>query len=241
LFAASGVNLGTDIKAITFRTLFDRLRLIIKAFDEKTKAFCDEISERRNAELHSGEAPFKEMKLSAWEGRYWHAAQLVLQRMDSSLEEWLGASRAEAPKQIVEHARRATIDAAGVRVERAKESFEKRPRKDRDAALKEATSKDISFYPQLRTLFGGRWRVTCPACSGAAIMGGTQFHEEIVEEYLEDGEELVEKTYISERFFCPVCELRLDGQDEIGAADLEVEHTETETRERRYEEEYNNE
>ena len=246
VFAASGVNLGTDIKTIASHTLFDRLQLITQGFDEKVKKFCDDISQRRNAELHSGEVPFKEMKLSAWEGPYWHAAQLVLGRMSLTLEEWLGASQARAPKQIIVHARQAIIDAALIRIERAKELFEKRPKKEREAAFKEVSAKDVSYYPSMRTLFGGRWRTKCPACGGEAIMAGKQFHEEVVGNYNEveeeeAGEELVEKTYFSERFFCPVCELRLNGQDEIGAAALETEHTETETRERRYEEEYNNE
>jgi hypothetical protein len=248
MFAASGVNLGTDIKTIASHTLFDRLRLITKGFDEKVKKFCDDISQRRNAELHSGEVPFKEMKLSAWEGAYWHAAQLVLVRMDSTLEEWLGASHAKAPKQIVAHARKATIDAAVVRIDRAREQFNQRRKRDREAALKEASTKSISHYERtLHLLADAHWRTKCPACGGSAIMGGMQFHEVVIENYPgrqeeEFGdEELVEKAYGSEEFFCPVCELRLDGQAEIEAADLETEHTETETRERRYEEEYNNE
>lgn len=53
LFAASCINLSTDIKTITAKTLFERLRHIIPAFDESVKKFCTGISLRRNAELHS--------------------------------------------------------------------------------------------------------------------------------------------------------------------------------------------
>ena len=120
LFAASGINIGTDIKTIATHTLYERLRHIAKRFDEGVKKFCDDISQRRNAELHSGEVPFKEMKLEAWEVRYWHAAQLILDRMDSSLEEWLGARQAKAPKELLAHAAKALVDAALVRVEQAR-------------------------------------------------------------------------------------------------------------------------
>ena len=71
-------------------------------------------------------------------------------------------------------------------------------------------------------------------------MAGIQFHEEVIEQEADAEEELVEKTFGSEEFFCPVCELRLNGQSEIEAAGLATEHMETEERERRYEEEYNN-
>ena len=242
LFAASGVNLATDIKTITAHTLFERLRLVAKGFDENVKKFCDDISQRRNAELHSGEAPFKEMKLWAWEGAYWHAAQLVLDKMDLSLDEWLGANLAKAPKQIVAHARQATLDAALVRIERAKERFGRRSKKDREAALKEVGSRGFHFYTdRLHLLADAHWQAICPACGGDGVIAGIQFHEEVVDQEPDSEEELVEKLYGSEEFFCPVCELRLNSEAEIRAADLESEHAETVERERRYEEEYNNE
>ena len=87
LFAASGINIGTDIKTIPAKALYLRMRHLSKYFDSKVKEFCDTISLRRNSELHSGEAPFQEMRLETWEGRYWHAAQIILHVLDSS--DWL--------------------------------------------------------------------------------------------------------------------------------------------------------
>ncbi len=244
LFAASGVTLGTDIKTIAAHTLYERLRYITRGFDERVKTFCDDISERRNAELHSGEAPFQEMKLGAWEGRYWHAAQIILTKMESSLEEWLGADQAKAPNEIVSHAQQAMSDAARVRVEHARNNFLKRKRKERDVALDAAQAKESYNYTGLFRLLGAReWVVECPACGGKAYMTGVLVEEIISEETLGDfGEdEAVDKNYASEEFKCPVCDLHLVGQIEIEAAGLASEHAETEIRERRYEEGYNNE
>jgi hypothetical protein len=185
--------------------------------------------------------PFKEMKLSAWEGAFWHAAQLVLDKMDLSLEEWLGANLAKAPKEIVAHARQATINAALIRIEHAKEQFHRRGKKDREAALRQARANGIHFYTgMMHLLADAHWKATCPACGGDAVLAGIQFHEEVVDQEPESEEELVEKVYSSEEFFCPVCELRLNSQAEIEAAGLETEHMEIVERERRYEEEYNN-
>ena len=107
LFAASGINISTDIRTIAAHTLFERCSHLLPAFDESVKNFCEGLSRRRNAELHSGEVPFHGMKLEAWERRYWHAAQLILGMAGSSLDEWLGAD-STAPKEIVEQAREAT-------------------------------------------------------------------------------------------------------------------------------------
>jgi len=244
LFAASGVALGTDIKTIAAHTLYERLRHITKGFDESVKKFCDDISQRRNAELHSGEVPFKEMKLGAWEGRYWHAAQLILDKMDATLEEWLGADQAKAPKAILAHAQQALIDAALVRVERAKEEFLKRKKKEREEALATAETKESYHYTGLfRLMADDEWAEICPACGGKAYMAGMLVEEVIAEEELGEygEEESVDKHYAGEEFKCPVCALHLASQAEIEAAGLIIEHVENEIRERRYEEEYNNE
>jgi hypothetical protein len=245
LFAASGVTLGTDIKTIASHTLYDRLRHIIKGFDESVKKFCDDISQRRNAELHSGEVPFKEMKLEAWESRYWHAAQLILERTNSSLEEWLGADQSKAPRELLAHARRALIDAALVRIERAKAQFLKRKRKEREEVLAVSWTKESYDYRGLFRLMTAdtEWETKCPACSGKAYIAGIQV-EEIISEVTHDeygAEERVDKHYVAEELKCPVCNLHLASHAEIEAAKLDTEHVETEVRERRYEEEYNNE
>ena len=55
LFAAAGMNVGTDIKTIVAKTVFERLTHISKRLDKKTQEFCTNMSLKRNAELHSGE------------------------------------------------------------------------------------------------------------------------------------------------------------------------------------------
>jgi hypothetical protein len=69
-----------------------------------------------------------------------------------------------------------------------------------------------------------------------------KYAEEVSEEPDEEyqDEETVDVFLVAEEFQCPSCGLHLDSRDEIGAAKLEVEHTETETRQREYEPDYGN-
>jgi hypothetical protein len=160
------------------------------------------------------------------------------------LEEWLGADRAKAPQELLAHARQALIDAALVRIERAKEQFLSRKKKERDAALESSWTKQSYHYPGLfRLMADADWEAKCPACGGKAYMAGIMFQEVVSDESVDEcgGEEAVDKHYVGEEFRCPVCNLYLASQEEIEAADLDTEHIETEVRERRYEEEYNNE
>jgi|KBSSwiStaDraftv2_1062776.scaffolds.fasta_scaffold29967_4 hypothetical protein len=72
MFVAAGINVTTDVKTITAKTLFERLAHLVPRFEKPLQKSCQEIAERCNAELHSADLPFKTMKLDAWEARYWH-------------------------------------------------------------------------------------------------------------------------------------------------------------------------
>jgi hypothetical protein len=243
LIAASGIKKFPDIKTITAKTLFERLQKIISHFDEKTRDFCLQIALRRNAELHSGEAAFSATRQDALEAKYWHACQIILDYMGSSLEDWLGASQAQAPKAIIKHAAEAKQKAVTVRVERAKEAFHVKPKSEQKKILEEAEGREEIHYKNLFTLLGDHeWECRCPACGGKAFLAGIRVDEDVVNTYGdEDGVwEQVEIYYSAEQFRCPVCRLALDGSDEIEYADLSTEHSKTEEREMEYEPDYGN-
>jgi hypothetical protein len=243
LFAASGINVSTDIKTIGAGTLYRRLGHLSKHFDTKVKEFCDAISLRRNAELHSGELPFHQMLLDAWEGRYWQAADIIAAMLNSSLDEWIGAGLAKAPKELLKAAAEAARQAAAKRVEQAKEYFLARPKKEREAALAISQTRHAYHYPNMFRLVSDReWEAECPACTGKAFLAGVEYGEEVLDTLLsEDGwEEEVEKQYGAEEFRCPTCDLHLDSRQEIEAAGVDPDHNEVETREREYETDYGN-
>jgi len=243
LFAASGLQISPEVKTISASTLYKRVSLLSKYFDSKVKEFCDTISLRRNAELHSGEAPFQQMHLAAWEGRYWHSAQIILAIFNASLDEWIGADQAQAPKELVNAALHAGIQAAHLRVAQAKEHFEQRSKKDRDSVIKESKLKHIYHYPKLfKLICDHEWPVDCPSCSGRAFLSGDMYDEQVLDSDAgpEGWVEEVEKSYSAEEFRCPTCELQLNGRAEIEAVRLEADLIDTESREREYEPEYGN-
>jgi hypothetical protein len=243
LFAASGINVSSDIKTIAAGTLYKRLGHLSKYFDSKVKEFCDAISLRRNAELHSGELPFHQMRPDAWEGRYWQAAEIVAALLGFSLEEWIGADEAKAPKELVRAVTDAILAAAKERVEQAKEHFLGRSKKQREEALNVSRLKHPFHYPRLfKVIADHQWEIECPACTGRAFLAGMEFDEDVIEETPgEEGwEEQVEKHYGAEEFRCPTCDLHLDSRQEIEAAGLDADHVEVETRVREYEPDYGN-
>ena len=187
LFVAAGINVTTDVKTIAAKTLFERLAHLVPRFDKAIQKFCQEIAERRNAELHSADLPFKTMKLDAWEARYWHACDTILHQMGSSLEQWLGAADAAAPRQLLDEAANALRAAVKLRVRAAREQFEVLKKAERERLAAEAELRE----PQLQTgLFKGNydevWTEACPACKCRSFMTGEQTGEDISEERDED-------------------------------------------------------
>lgn len=243
MFSAAGQPYDTDIKTITAKTLFIRLRQMEQRFDAQVEKFCIGISERRNSELHSGDVPFRTMKLETWEDRFWHAADLVLRMQERSLTDWLGADRSDGPEQIVEHAREARRSAAELRLESAKKAFESKKKPERGDLLAKAAV--APFFPNQRIFeenYDGTWTTSCPACGGRAFAGGDQIDETILDaEYdYTDAWETVELTFAPQEFLCTVCELHTEGFDEIEAVGLGAEHHVTTEREMEYEPDYGN-
>lgn len=241
LFAAAGVSISTDVKTIGAHTIFERLRHLAPRFDERARIFCVGIAQRRNAELHSGEAPFRTMKLESWQAQYWHACSIILEKLNSNLDEWLGAYNAKAPKEVVEHAIQARKEAASIRIQNCSEDFKRRKNSEQEAAIAEAERKwSFNYRGLFNVIADDDWPVSCPSCTAKAYIAGIQISEEISEEADGEAWEFVEKTFTPEEFHCPTCGLHLEGIDELEVAALDSDHVEIEEREIDYGPEYGN-
>lgn len=243
LFAACGRVISADTKTITAKTLFARLSHLGKAFDKRHQTFCEQISLRRNAELHSGESPFSGMAPDAWEREFWSAAECILKMQDETLESWLGSEKAKAPKKVIAKAEAARKWEVKDRISRHKDDFESRFKdpKKREEAREKAENlgwRDIAKF--FKTSPEGELSVECPACECNAPISGVVWDEETIDSNDEWWEEKVRVHYVSQEFHCPTCLLGLSDSDEILAAGLPPEFDHEEVREREFEPDYGN-
>jgi len=242
MFVAAGINITTDVKTIAAKTLFERLAHLVPRFDKSIQNFCQGIAERRNAELHSADLPFRAMRLEAWEARYWHACDTILHHMGFSLEQWLGAGDAKAPRQLLDEAAMALGAAVKLRVEAAKNRFAPLKKAERERLLAEAELREPQHQVALFTgRYDGIWKQSCPACGCRAFMTGEQTGEDISEERDEGAIwEIVDREFVGEEFRCPTCDLTLLGSDEIDSAGLNYIYEDQRQREMEYEPDYGN-
>jgi hypothetical protein len=243
LFAAAGMNIGTDVKTITAKTVFERLSHISKRFDTKTQEYCEGLSLKRNAELHSGEAPFEALIPTTLEGRFWYTIEVILEIRHQTIDDWLGNNQAQTPKELLSEFVHAVTEASKVRVATARENFQKLKKGVRDAAHARAAGMGPGdAWRNFRPNTEGVWEADCPACGSKAFLAGVEFTQEELDEYDPDFpyEEIVEIALIADEFYCPACELKLRSREEIQAIGMDIGHIVTETRQREYEPEYGN-
>jgi hypothetical protein len=172
-----------------------------------------------------------------------HARQFSFNRSAHRYRQPWGSRAAKAPKALLAEYTHAIEQAAKIRVETAASAFAARPRKEQKEAHARAAAIEIwsmrrSFVQHVDEV----WDTECPACKSRSFLAGVKYDEEISEDNNEDDlfEELVDVSYVAEEFQCPSCNLHLETRDGIEAAGLQVDHIETETRQREYEPDYGN-
>ncbi|WP_298661331.1 hypothetical protein [uncultured Thiothrix sp.] len=245
LFAACGVPISPDVKTITAKTLYQRLGHISPKIDHRVQKFCEQLSLRRNSEIHSGESPFAGMSADAWEAKYWYAAQRFLEVQRKDLSEWLGADEAAAPTQLINDSEQAIMMAVRTRIGHLQEDFLNAHKNPKERSEFIAVNESRLAYRRWREFDGsmeGFDLARCPCCGAKGIIGGVLWHEEVSEDTdgLDPWIERVEKTFGSEEFLCEVCNLHLKGRQELQATDLPSEFVVFDDREREFEQEYGN-
>lgn len=249
LLEANGIHTGTRIRTITAKVTYTRLKHTVRHFGTPAFKACDELAERRNAELHSAVAAFAAMPLATWEGDYWNAAALILSSMGLTLDEWIGAD-SQAPKELLRNLQHAKRESAKKRVEQAAEAIRwesegKRRAKDqlallieRSKAFRPSEFQDRFRYPNLDRY----WEQECPACGAQGILGGDKTYDEPASDQssADPGIEIIDLEYTPVEFYCPTCELSLEGEDALDAVDLGDVYSEEDWREIEYEPDYGN-
>src|SRR5690242_6242113 len=79
LSAACGKPLSPVLKSVTAKTLYERIHAILPAFDDRMRREAMLMAERRNGELHSGEAPVHGLDPAVWVPQFWKTASILLE------------------------------------------------------------------------------------------------------------------------------------------------------------------
>jgi uncharacterized cysteine cluster protein YcgN (CxxCxxCC family) len=243
LFAACGHPFSPKRRSITAKTVFERLGHICKHYLKEEKDFCMELANRRNAELHSGELPYTELRAITWVPKMWKVCKMLLEAQGKTLDDWLGSAIAAEVEDEIKKA--PTVQVVEGKLKSAKGKFEKMYQ---TAGAKEAVRTTTrfalaTFLPLLRKIDADSYDAAqCPACRCEGGVGGEKWHEEVTNGEIteEPWLECVDSLYVTSAFRCVVCGLQLDGRDELEVAGVLDQFTKTEVREPDYGPDYGN-
>ena len=249
LLSACGRPVGTSRRTVTAKTVFERLRTISNAFDDKMMRECMVMADRRNAELHSGQSPLVGLDQRGWVPAMWRSAAVILNIQQQSLAEWLGSDEAERVDAIIADAAEVHWQGVLARIDRRRADFAKRSPKGSaqytDAAQRARVRPEPRSYEDV-----GHAKVWCPLCGLPVWATGVEYDREVIEEHFgydpEDGYphsylQTVRVSYAVEMLSCGECDLLLEGREEIEMAEIEADFTRDIEEEPEMYEEYGNE
>lgn len=245
LLEANGITTGTAVRTIGAAMAYTRLKHTVPHFSTPVFEECKKLAERRNAELHSGDAACAAMPYESWEGDFWNAADLILKSMDIDLQEWLGAD-ATAPTALLKAYRQAEANAAKQRVKHHASEFNKSEKgklgKDKFSMLVTETQKRPIVFRDFHYLYGDYWYQKCPACKTFGTAAGDEAWENLAEDQSQAdyGYQIIERGYTPTEFYCPTCKLSLVGDIAVNAVGIDEPYIDTREEEIMYEPEYSN-
>jgi len=245
LLEACGIPTSTKVRTINASVAYARLNHTVPHFSTPVMESCKRLADRRNAELHSGEAACAAMPYDGWEGDFWNAADLILRSMGMGLQEWLGAD-AKAPKALLKAHRQAEVNAAKQRVIHHASEFKKTDKgklgRDKFKLFRAETLKLPTNDNEFHYLYSRYWRHECPACKTWGSAAGDLAWEDKAEDQDEAdyGYEIIERAYSPSEFHCPTCGLSLVGDAAVNAVGITEDFIETKEIEINYEPDYGN-
>jgi DNA-directed RNA polymerase subunit RPC12/RpoP len=187
--------------------VYARLNELVPAFTEEVAGFCTKQSDRRNAELHSGELVFASLGTSQWLPRFYLACKILLESMGKNLSDFV--VDAQTAEEMIDSVEDAAAKAVKQDVSAHSQVWSNRTAEDREQALVQATA--------WATRQTGH-RVVCPACGSQALVQG-KAHGTVTTS-VNDDEVEQRQAMLPSAFECIACGLRISGLSKLSACGL---------------------
>ena len=209
-------------KSISASLVFDLCDRMFPEFTADDRKVASALLNRRNAELHSGAAAFKEYSPSQWLTGFYNACLSLVSIIEETLESLFGAEEALFAQTLLAEDRENIKQKVLGNISAHRKVFEDKGQEERDAAKIAAENLGFELSKQRHH------RVTCPACNCIATVHGRPFGKEHVT-HGEDDEIIVKQAVSPTEFSCTACGLRLSSFAELEVAGLADHYTRTTT------------
>jgi len=199
--------LGFTPTSVTTAEVMSILKEILPEFTSELAGSCIKHSNRRNAELHTGEEAFAGLGTSSWLPQYYASSKVLLESMGKTLGDLF--DNPKAAEELIASLQDRAAKAVQQDIEAHKQIWKGKSPEERAASLAQATS------------WAGRHaghRTSCPACNSPSLLRGSS-HGAVTTEV---GDDLVvqKQTMVPSSFECIACTLRISGLSKLSACGL---------------------
>ena len=189
---------------------------VLPEFTKEHADFCKKHTDRRNAELHSGEDVFAGLGTSSWLPLYYASCSALLLSMGRRLDDLF--ENPTAAEEMIASSQDTAAKAVQQDIEAHKQIWQEQTPKVQAASIAQATV--------WATRHAGH-RAQCPACSSPSLILGSP-HGTVSTEI---GQDLIvqKQTMLPSSFECVACNLRISGLSKLLACGLGDAFTATST------------
>jgi predicted RNA-binding Zn-ribbon protein involved in translation (DUF1610 family) len=219
LLHAFGFTAESTPRSVPALTVFKRCRRVVDEFTDEDFKKCMGLTERRNAELHSGTAAFEGLKTGLWLSDYFRILGILLKAQGKSLADLFGEDEAAGGEKMVLASQEKAIGDVKKSIAEAKKQFE-----DLAPAVQEERRKAAAAKSKIQPSMDSQ-AVECPACGSEALIRGEKVT--VKEPKLDDdtGTLFRQRVFLPTAFACSACGLSLKGHGPLHAAGLGGNYT----------------
>jgi hypothetical protein len=196
-------------KSIGIGEVLTRLQAINPKFEKELRDFCSIHTGMRNAELHSAELPFDDLKATTWLWKFYRSCEVLLASLNLELSNLFGPDEAAFAKQQIAAATDEAAKAVLGTIKSFKEVWQAKPERERKKLAEKAQA---LASPQTGHV------VSCPACSCDALLYGNPIAAP--KKSLKEDLVVETQTKAPSHFHCFACGLKINGLSQLSAAGL---------------------
>lgn len=176
---------------------------------------------RRNAELHTGEAAFAGYSTEKWVSGFYGCVNALAEAIGEPLKRLLGDDEAGEAARVLAAAETEVTGRIRDKIARYRAVFHDKEEVERKQ-LADNAQKSAEGLSTRR-----HHKVVCPACGSWATVQGEAFGQGKVGHDQESSEIIVKEPMSPRSFVCSACSMRLEGHSELAAAGLGAQYTRT--------------
>lgn len=206
-----GITPKANLKSVHAKTVFARCSIFVEKFTDQMAGHCLILADRRNKELHGGEAAFEGIDVSTWLPKTYEVFDVLLAHLEITFVDFLGKQHGSVAENMLKDRRDHIEKDVKDRISQSRKAFEEMPGSEKaerasktEAALKQWLAKNPLGRP-----------ADCPSCGFAGALHGESLNRGPAKVSEDDGLLVREVRVLPTKFRCAVCKLKLDSYQEL--------------------------